>query len=160
MMLIQCSVNTDWLFNTQSRVLPADWFILEIKEKATLNTKMPYSLIIVRQDGKRTTTMNNCLWVMDKTVCRYRGTYMSHHQPYLLDFPASAASAAIPPVIAKAAREPVAWIPARIVSLSALISASFSSRLASIFFTDITSHMSIQEANKHNTYKHTHHQSV
>ena len=27
----------DWLFNTQSRVLQADWFILEINEKATLN---------------------------------------------------------------------------------------------------------------------------
>ena len=52
---------SDWLFNTKSRVLPVEWFILEIKEKATLNTKMPYSLIIVRQDGKRTTTMNNCL---------------------------------------------------------------------------------------------------
>ena len=31
----------DWLFNTQSRVLQADWFILEINEKATLNINMP-----------------------------------------------------------------------------------------------------------------------
>ena len=27
----------DWLFNTQSRVLLADWLILEDNEKATLN---------------------------------------------------------------------------------------------------------------------------
>ena len=37
MMVIQHSVNSDWMFNTQSRVLQADWFILEIDEKATLN---------------------------------------------------------------------------------------------------------------------------
>ena len=42
MMLIQHSVNSDWLFNTQSRVLQADWFILEINEKATLNINLPY----------------------------------------------------------------------------------------------------------------------
>ena len=42
MMLIQHSVNSDWLFNTQSKVLQADWFILEINEKATLNINMPY----------------------------------------------------------------------------------------------------------------------
>ena len=36
MMLIQPSVNSDWLFNTQSRVLQADWLILETNEKATL----------------------------------------------------------------------------------------------------------------------------
>ena len=35
-------VDSDWLFNTQSRVLQADWFILEINEKATLNINMPY----------------------------------------------------------------------------------------------------------------------
>ena len=39
MMLLQHSVNRDRLFNTQSRVLQADWFILEINEKATLNSK-------------------------------------------------------------------------------------------------------------------------
>ena len=39
------SVNADWLFNTQSRVLQADWFILEINEKATLNINMPYWLL-------------------------------------------------------------------------------------------------------------------
>ena len=43
MMLLQHSVNRDRLFNTQSRVLQADWFILEINEKATLNINMPYS---------------------------------------------------------------------------------------------------------------------
>ena len=42
MMLIQHSVNSDWLLNTQSRVLQADWFILEINEKATLNINMSY----------------------------------------------------------------------------------------------------------------------
>ena len=36
MMLIAHLVNSDWLYNTQSRELQADWFILEINEKATL----------------------------------------------------------------------------------------------------------------------------
>ena len=44
MMLIQYSVNSDWLFNTQSRVLQAGLFILEINEKATLNINMSYPL--------------------------------------------------------------------------------------------------------------------
>ena len=43
MMFIQHSVNSDWLFNTRTKVLHADWFILEINEKATLNITMPYS---------------------------------------------------------------------------------------------------------------------
>ena len=44
MMLIAHSVNSDWLYNTQSRVLQADWFIMEINEKATLqiNISKPY----------------------------------------------------------------------------------------------------------------------
>ena len=42
MMLIQHSVNSDWLFNSQSRVLQADWFILGINEKATLSINMTY----------------------------------------------------------------------------------------------------------------------
>ena len=46
MMLVQYSVNSDWLFNTQSRVLQADWFILEMNEKATLNINMPNYLYI------------------------------------------------------------------------------------------------------------------
>ena len=33
---------SDWLFTTQSRVLQADWWILENNEKATLNINMPY----------------------------------------------------------------------------------------------------------------------
>ena len=41
MMLVQHSVNSDWLFNTQSRVLQADWLILENNERATLNINMP-----------------------------------------------------------------------------------------------------------------------
>ena len=42
MMFIQHSVNHDWLFNTQSTVLQADWFMLEINEMATLNISMRY----------------------------------------------------------------------------------------------------------------------
>ena len=42
MMLIQNSGNYDWLFNTQSRVVQADWLMLENNEKATLNINMPY----------------------------------------------------------------------------------------------------------------------
>ena len=41
MMVTQHSVKCYWLLNTQSRVLQADWFILEINEKATLNINMP-----------------------------------------------------------------------------------------------------------------------
>ena len=36
------SVNSDWLLNTHSRVLQADWLTLETNEKATLNINMPY----------------------------------------------------------------------------------------------------------------------
>ena len=43
MMLMQQSVNSDWQFNTQSRVLQAEWFILDINEKATLNISMPFT---------------------------------------------------------------------------------------------------------------------
>ena len=39
---LQHSVNSDWLFNTQSRELQADWLILKNNEKATLNINMPY----------------------------------------------------------------------------------------------------------------------
>ena len=42
MMLLQHSVNSDWPFNTQSRVLQADWSILEIDEKVSLNIEMSY----------------------------------------------------------------------------------------------------------------------
>ena len=42
-----CICNTqsksDWLFNTQSRILQADWLTFENNEKATLNTNMLYS---------------------------------------------------------------------------------------------------------------------
>ena len=37
----------DWLFNTKSRVLQADWLILENDEKATLNINMPYCPLII-----------------------------------------------------------------------------------------------------------------
>ena len=33
---------SDWLFNTQSRVLQADWLILENNDKATLSINIPY----------------------------------------------------------------------------------------------------------------------
>ena len=39
MMFIQHSVYSDWLFNTQTKVVQAYWFILEINEKAMLNIK-------------------------------------------------------------------------------------------------------------------------
>ena len=42
MTLTQHSVNADWPLNTQSRVLQADRFILEIDGKATLNINKPY----------------------------------------------------------------------------------------------------------------------
>ena len=45
MMLIQHSVSSDWLFNTQSSVHQADWFIVEICEEATLNINIPYHLV-------------------------------------------------------------------------------------------------------------------
>ena len=40
---IQHSVNSDWLFNTLSRILQADWLILETNEKATLNINIHYN---------------------------------------------------------------------------------------------------------------------
>mgnify|MGYP001800822666 CR=1 FL=1 len=40
-MLVQHSLNSDWLFSTQSRVLQADWFLLETNEKAILYVNMP-----------------------------------------------------------------------------------------------------------------------
>ena len=42
MILIQDSVNSDWLFQTPSRVQQTDWLILENNEKATLNINIPY----------------------------------------------------------------------------------------------------------------------
>ena len=41
-MLIQHPANSDWLLSTQSRVLQADWLILENNERATLNINMPF----------------------------------------------------------------------------------------------------------------------
>ena len=42
MMLIQYLFDSDWLFNTHSRVLQADWLILENNEKETFSINMPY----------------------------------------------------------------------------------------------------------------------
>ena len=44
-MLIQHSVSSDWLFNTQSSEHQADWFIVEINEEATSNINMPNDLV-------------------------------------------------------------------------------------------------------------------
>ena len=38
---------SDWLFNTQSRILETDWLKLENNEKATLNIDMPYSMMVL-----------------------------------------------------------------------------------------------------------------
>ena len=52
MMVIQHSVNSDLLFNTQSRVPQADWFVLEINEKAALNiNKLYWYLCFVSRNG-------------------------------------------------------------------------------------------------------------
>ena len=50
MMLIQHSDNSDWLFSTWSRLLQADWLILENNETATLNINMPYSMAHIAYD--------------------------------------------------------------------------------------------------------------
>ena len=42
MMLIKQPVDSDWLFNTQSRVLQADWFLLENNGKAIFKINIPY----------------------------------------------------------------------------------------------------------------------
>ena len=42
MMLMQHSVNSDWLFNAHSRVLQGDWVMLENNEKGILNINMPF----------------------------------------------------------------------------------------------------------------------
>ena len=52
MMLIQHSVNSDRLVDTQSRVPQADWLILENNEKATLNINMPFYIILACHPAK------------------------------------------------------------------------------------------------------------
>ena len=55
MMHIQhTQLKSDWLFNTQSRVLLADWFLWENNEKATLKLYMPYSMKYVCQSDSYT----------------------------------------------------------------------------------------------------------
>ena len=58
MMLIQNSGNYDWLFNTQSRVVQADWLMLENNEKATLNIninieRMSKTLVILESKSQQ-----------------------------------------------------------------------------------------------------------
>ena len=59
MMLTQHSINSDWLFNTQSKVVQVDWFISEINEKATLNINMAYSITFkVKNEHKHPLTQS------------------------------------------------------------------------------------------------------
>ena len=43
---LQHSVNSDWRLNTQSRVPQADWLMLENNEKGTMDSNMPYSILL------------------------------------------------------------------------------------------------------------------
>ena len=45
-MLIQHSVHSDWLLNTQSSALEADWLILGNNEMATLDVNISYKIIM------------------------------------------------------------------------------------------------------------------
>ena len=58
-MLIQHSVNSDWLCNTQSRALQADWFILEINEQATFKINMPYYIPLLFVKGSDKANLNS-----------------------------------------------------------------------------------------------------
>mgnify|MGYP001803059933 FL=1 len=62
MILGQHSVRSDWQFNTQLRVLQADWLISENNEKATLNINMPYYYVHVRM---LTELVENCVSAFD-----------------------------------------------------------------------------------------------
>ena len=46
----QHSFDSDWLFNTQSRVLRTDWLMLKNNEKATLNINRPYLTTFLQSD--------------------------------------------------------------------------------------------------------------
>ena len=59
MTLIKQTVYSDWLFNTQSRVLQADWFLLENNGKAIFKINMPYCKNTESKGG----------WVCVPTVC-------------------------------------------------------------------------------------------
>ena len=48
MKLCNTQSKSDWLFDTESRVLPADWLTLENSEKATLKLKCPVARRIVQ----------------------------------------------------------------------------------------------------------------
>ena len=50
MMLIQHSVNSDWLFNAQSSVLQTVWFILKINQKSTLSIKYPLLIQVALEE--------------------------------------------------------------------------------------------------------------
>ena len=50
MACIQHSFDSDWLFNTQSRVVRADWLMLKNTVKATLNINRPYLTTVLQSD--------------------------------------------------------------------------------------------------------------
>ena len=58
-------VISDWLFNTQSRILQAAWFILEINEKATEDQHALFMCSTVGQ-----------LYFRPRFMCKYRNIYM------------------------------------------------------------------------------------
>mgnify|MGYP001800702442 CR=1 FL=1 len=84
MMFIQHSVNADWLFNTQSRVLHADWLMLVNNEKATMNISMPYCNMVYRQGGRRMKTSHMPCYIVKKKpvnlqlVQQERGLFKLH----------------------------------------------------------------------------------
>ena len=59
------SVNSYWLFNTQSRVLQADWFISQFNEKATLNINKPYCWAPIGRFGWWETEYQNVIFVKE-----------------------------------------------------------------------------------------------
>ena len=70
-MLMQHSVNSDWLFNAHSRVLQGDWVMLENNEKGILNINMPFFRIpqLARQfqllslDNSKEYPLHKSLWI-------------------------------------------------------------------------------------------------
>ena len=62
MMLIQNSVKSDWLFNTQSRVLQFDWLIWERIGEVILNINTPNRLHVWQYD-RQALTIPAFLWI-------------------------------------------------------------------------------------------------
>ena len=85
-----------WSCSTQSRELQADWFILEINEKATLNIDIPYSIIyrtasliwrayLSERFGTTSQVNHWCVWTSRKVPMRnpywtrLRGIWPANH---------------------------------------------------------------------------------